>query len=171
MSEYPLFQNRELAGTGREYLLMKTVKMKGVTGKFTDFLLQIKKLQIAKVIFQVIGGIFHDHLVDLFLNGVVCNPQLRQEGGAAFLIPAVIVDYGIEKRHHTKIQRAVKPGKLSVSGIGLIISIGKGFCISCPSFHVTTHGRKVSDGIRGGRSECDRLIKMPRKSFVRQSGI
>lgn len=86
-------------------------------------------------------------------------------------IPAVIVDYGIEKRHHTKIQRAVKPGKLSVSGIGLIISIGKGFCISCPSFHVTTHGRKVSDGIRGGRSECDRLIKMSRKSFVRQSGI
>ena len=61
MSEYPLFQNRELAGTCREYLLMKTVKMKGVTGKFTDFLLQIKKLQIAKVIFQVIGGIFHDH--------------------------------------------------------------------------------------------------------------
>ena len=42
LSEYPLLQNRELAG-GREYLLMKTVKMKGVTGKFTDFLLQIKE--------------------------------------------------------------------------------------------------------------------------------
>ena len=64
-------------------------------------------MEIAQVVFEVVGGVFYDGLSDFILCLWVCDAKSGKEVSASGIVPAVIVYADVHQGEQAQIDRAV----------------------------------------------------------------
>ena len=82
----------KLDRTDFKKILVKSFWIKVVAEYSLPFCLQIKKTEVSPAVFQIIGGRFHDILVDLRYCICICDSKKFQQSGGFVLTPAIIMD-------------------------------------------------------------------------------
>lgn len=164
----------KLDRTDFKKILVKSFWIKVVAEYSLPFCLQIKKTEVSPAVFQIIGGRFHDILVDLRYCICICDSKKFQQSGGFVLTPAIIMDADVQKGIDAQINTAVQPGKTDIVRAIIIIQIigsiliSIRFYISCPAFDVAAGGDQIADIRRFCVSKEDSLIQMSWKSLMRQ---
>ena len=165
----------KLDRTDFKKILVKSFWIKVVAEYSLPFCLQIKKTEVSPAVFQIIGGRFHDILVDLRYCICICDSKKFQQSGGFVLTPAIIMDADVQKGIDAQINTAVQPSKTDIVRAIIIIQIigsiliSIRFYISCPAFDVAAGGDQIADIRRFCVSKEDSLIQMSWKSLMRQS--
>ena len=87
----------KLDRTDFKKILVKSFWIKVVAEYSLPFCLQIKKTEVSPAVFQIIGGRFHDILVDLRYCICICDSKKFQQSGGFVLTPAIIMDADVQK--------------------------------------------------------------------------
>lgn len=155
----------KLDRTDFKKILVKSFWIKVVAEYSLPFCLQIKKTEVSPAVFQIIGGRFHDILVDLRYCICICDSKVSAIWRLR-LTPAIIMDADVQKGIDAQINTAVQPGKTDIVRAIIIIQIigsiliSIRFYISCPAFDVAAGGDQIADIRRFCVSKEDSLIQM-----------
>ena len=159
----------KLDRTDFKKILVKSFWIKVVAEYSLPFCLQIKKTEVSPAVFQIIGGRFHDILVDLRYCICICDSKKFQQSGGFVLTPAIIMDADVQKGIDAQINTAVQPGKTDIVRAIIIIQIigsiliSIRFYISCPADvykrQVQNNLRKISGRKKPWKMDLHILIK------------
>ena len=109
LPEYVFLQYRKLDRADLENFLMKLFQVKIISGCFGAGSPKVQEVEISPVVFQIIGGCFHDILENIPGGFFILNTESLEKIGCLCFAPSSVMNSDIQERIDTEIDAAVQP--------------------------------------------------------------